>query len=113
RPAGVIWVSTHFTAMFARKERDFSMRRISWIAVIAVALLVVTAPTALSQPVELRFMTCGGGLEHWTEAVAMWNERNPDVRVESHFTNGSWCQRRFQTDPPGGVWELTHPQVGS
>lgn len=67
--------------MFARMERDFSMRRISWIAVIAVALLVVTAPTALSQPVELRFMTCGGGLENWTEAVAMWNERNPDVRV--------------------------------
>lgn len=81
RPAGVIWVSTHFTAMFARMERDFSMRRISWIAVIAVALLVVTAPAALSQPVELRFMTCGGGLENWTEAVAMWNERNPDVRV--------------------------------
>jgi len=57
------------------------MRRIPWIAVLAAALLAVTAPAGLSQPVELRFMTCGGGLENWTEAVAMWNERNPDVRV--------------------------------
>ena len=56
--------------------------------VLTIASLL--AATAYAQTVELRFMTCGGGQQNWTEAVALWNERNPDIRVVHEHVPACW-----------------------
>jgi len=66
------------------------MRRMANAAILIVAFVCVISTAAFSQAVQLRFMTCGGGMENWTEAVAMWNERNPDVQVVHEHVPACW-----------------------